>query len=311
VTTTDYTRTMLARRPGAPGVPAFGHVDVAADGRLRLHEITKELFRFVTFKKEEVPFHPDDLAEDGEVLVAPLKGFDKWFQTNAAWSLERAVREIRATGTPEILTTQGIVQGGWSFYVIRSMISGKDTVLIRAKSPSWGLNSEWKLLTKFVGNELKLVKEPLIAFDQTADLVVVAGKVYVLNPRRVEGLLIDAKAVKDRAEETVKSFDQKLQASLTRPTVIAVERLCSHNANVARRVERLIRDGDLANVTAAKVRAALPDAGLKTNAFGSSGALRALTDTDAAVLVDIAADLYYQPRFSAAPRRVAAYRRVV
>jgi hypothetical protein len=70
------------------------------------------------------------------------------------------------------------------------------------------------------------------------------------------------------------------------------------------------RDTELSRVTAAKVRAALKDAGLPTNAFGSSGPLKAVSDRDATILVDIAADLYYQPRFADAPRRVAAYRKV-
>jgi len=282
VTASNYTRTMLARRPHASGVAAFGHVDVAASGRSQLHDIVEKLVKFST-SKTEVKYHPDDLADENEVLVAPLKGFDEWFQDQAAWSLERAVKEIRATGTPATLTSAGIVNGDWSFYAVRSMIGGKDAVVVRAKSPSWGLKSPSKVITKVVGSELKLVKEPLIAFDRAADLVVIKNKVYVLDPRRAERLLIDADAVKKRAQTTVASFKQKLKAPLTGPTVTAVQRLCSHNANVARRVERLIRDGDLSNVTASKVRAALPDAGLPTTAFGSSGALRALTDRDSAI----------------------------
>jgi hypothetical protein len=309
VTAAPDTRAMLARRPHALALVAFGHVDVAATGRERLHEIVEGVVRLTSGRKP-VKFHPDDLAAEDEILVAPLKGFDAWFQEQAPWSLERTVAEIRATGAPPTLTSAGIVGGKWSFYAVRSRLAGKDVVIVRAKSPSWGLSSQNKLLTKVVGHELRLLQEPLIAFDRTADIVVIDKRVHVFDPRSVERLLIDSDAVKDRAPATVATFSGKLKASLTHETLTAVERVCSHNANIARRVERLTRDAELARVTAAKVRAALPDAGLSTSAFGSSGPLQAVTDRDATTLIDIAADLYYQPRFADAPRRVAAYRRV-
>jgi hypothetical protein len=309
VSASDSTHVMLARRPSAPAVPAFGHLDLSPEARKRLHEIMQSLVKSAT-GKEKVPFHPDDLAEDDEVLTAPLNGFDEWFQEQAPWSLERTIAEMRATGHPQTLTSKAISDGGWSFYAVRSKIGRSDTVAVRAKSPSYGLNPQSKVLTKLVGGELKLVKETLIAFDRSADLLVFGQEVFVLQPRQVENLLIDAEAVKQRASVTVASFGETLKAPLTGPTLDALEHVCSHNANVARRVERLIRDGDLEKVTAAKVRAALPDARLPPNTFGTSGALRAIGDQHAIALIDIAADLYYQPRFSAAPRRVAAYRRV-
>ncbi len=258
----------------------------------------------------EVPFHPDDEADDHEVLTNKLKGFDSWFQEKAAWSLERTVKEVRQTGLPESLGGNEIRNGGWSFYVIHVVKSDADVVAVRAKSPTWGLSSEGKLLTAFIGTQLKPVTEPLIAFDHRADILVVGQKVYVLSPRSAERLLIDADAVKARAPETAASFKAQLGAKLTAPTVTAVERICSHNANIARRVERLIRDEALGKVTAAEVRAALPDAGLAKTDFGRSGPLQAVTDGHATVLIDIAADLYYQPRFDASPRRVASYRKI-
>jgi hypothetical protein len=310
VVTVNDTRAMLARRPRAAGVAAFGHVDVSADGRQQLHDVVNHLASAVASKKE-VPFHPDDLPADDEILVAPLQGFDSWFQDQAPWSLERAADEIRATGNPQVLDASGIADGGWSFYLIRTVFRGGEVLAVRAKSPSWGLTDQSKLITRFTGGELKLVREPLIAFDRSADALIMDGKVYVINPRQLENLLIDADAVKARAPQTALAFDQKLRAPLTRPTATAVERVCSHNANVARRVERLVRDTDLSRVTAPKLRAALPDAGLPPSHFGTSGPIKAVSDADAIVLIDLAADLYYQPRFVDSPRRVAAYRRVI
>lgn len=309
MTPTAYTRAMLARRPSAAAVPAFGHVDVAPGGRAQLHDVVEKLVTLVKARKP-VAFHPDDIPDDGEILVAELKGFDSWFQPQAPWSLERAVAEIRATGSPLTLKASGITQGAWSFYVIRSKVGQNDSVVVRAKSPSWGLKGESRLLTKFVGSELKLVQEPLVAFDRTADLVVIGSKVFVLDPRACERLLVDADAVKRRAPQAVATFKQKMDAGLTSKTVDAVVRVCSNDANIARRVERLTRDGGLSTVTATEVRSALPDAGLTANDFGPSGPLQAVTDQHATVLVDIVADLYYQPRFSTSPRRVAAYRQV-
>jgi hypothetical protein len=288
---------------------AFGHVDVSAAGRAGLDRIISNLHEAVK-PLTQVNFHPDDEAEADEVLVSKLKGFDSWFQEKAAWSLERTVEEIRRKTLPESLGQTEIRGGGWSFYAIRVVKSDADVVAVRAKSPSWGLGSEGKLLTAFVGTQLKPVTEPLIAFDHGADVLVVGQTVFVLNPRSAERLLVDAEAVKARAPETAASFKAQLGAGLSAPTVAAVQRVCSHNANVARRVERLIRDEALSRVTAAEVRAALPDAGLAKTDFGKSGPLQAVTDGHATVLIDIAADLYYQPRFDLAPRRVAAYRKI-
>lgn len=305
----NYARAMLGRRPDAPGVEAFGHVDVAAAGRDQLHEVVASVVN-MTVGKTEIEFHPDDLAADDEVLVAPLSGFDDWFQPQAPWSLQRAITAIRASGRPDTLTAKGITDGEWTFYSIRSIVDGRDAVIVRTQSPTWGLKSYSKIITKLVGKELRLVTEPLVAFDHGADVLVLGDRVYVLKPRPVERLFIDADAVKRRAPETAQAFNDQLKATLTDKTIIAAERICSHNANIARRIERLIRDGDLSRVTAAKVRAALPDAGLSKDAFGASGPIRASSDHLATVLVDIAADLYYQPRFSDASRRVAAYRNV-
>ena len=303
------TQVMVVRRPSGPGVTAFGHIDVAPGGRSRLHTIVSQQVADLG-PKLEVEFHPDDLAEDNEVLVADLHGFDSWFQPQAPWSLERAVREIRAPRVPATLTASGIASGDWGFYLIRSRVSGKDAIVLRAKSPTWGLKSEHKLIAMFVGDELKPIEGPLISFDHTADLVVIEDDVYVLEPRRVERLLIDADAVKARAPEITQSLETKLPISLATETVAAIERVCSHNANVARRVERLVRDAGLSRVTASGVRAALPDAGLPRTAFGSSGPLKIRNDEQAVILIDIVADLYYQPRFATPSRRVAAYRLV-
>jgi hypothetical protein len=116
--------------------------------------------------------------------------------------------------------------------------------------------------------------------------------------------------VKKRAPQTAKKFGAGLGASLSAPTALAVERVCSHNAFTARRVERLVEGANLSAVTAPEVRNALPDAGLPKDAFGKRGALKADTDVQATILIEIAADLYYQPRFADPSRRVGSYRNV-
>lgn len=305
----SHVQVVLARRPGKKQPGAFGHVDVSAAGRAELEKIADHLLVSVR-GLTEIPFHPDDIAESGEVLTANLKGFDAWFQSQAPWSLERTVVELRGASLPTTLGATEIRDGGWSFYAVRAVLGASDVIVVRAKSPSYGLSGPGKLVTAFMGNELRPVRNPLIAFDHSADIVVIDKKVFILSPRSAERLLVDADAVKARASQTAASFDTKVGAKLTPKTLIAVQRVCSQNANVARRVERLVRDGALGKVTAAKVRAALPDAGLFKTDFGASGPLNATTDGFATVLVDIAADLYYQPRFDASPRRVAAYRKL-
>ncbi len=311
MTVTDV-RAMLARRPESSQTSAFGHVDVSQKGRAELSSIVSDILKPYVGKnkQEEVPFHADDQAEDHEVLVAPLAKFDEHYQVKAPWSIERAAEEIRAAGLPEPLTAANIANGHWSFYAIRVVVASHDVVAIRAKSPTYGLAGHNKLVTKFVGSELKPVTEPLLAFDRSADILVVDKKVYVISPRNAERLLVDAEVVKKRAPKTAKKFRGGLQAKLADPTALAIERVCSRNAFAARRVERLVAEGALSNVTAAEVRAALPESGLPKDSFGKTGPLRADSDDAATILIEIAADLYYQPRFASPARRVGSYRAV-
>jgi hypothetical protein len=301
-------RLMLGRRPKQES-SAFGHVDVSQKGRVQIGQVVENSTTWVK-GCTSIDFHPDDTAEEGEVLKAPLHGFDEMFQPQAPWSLERLVKEIRATGVPATLSRKGVQNGGWTFYSIRAVVSGTDVVLVRAISPSRGLNSSNKVYTTLVGHELKPIGNPLLSFDHHADLLVVADEVFIVSPEHAERLLVDADAIKKRAPDLADKFTAQLKAGLSGKTAAAVERALSHNSRLARRVERLLRDKRLPRVTSAEIRRALPDAGMDSDAFGKSGPLRAETDERAAALIDIAADLYYQPRFETTPRRVASYRRI-
>jgi hypothetical protein len=301
-------RAMLGRRP-AKGKEAFGHVDLDAKARSGLAQIIRNL-RNRCEGSGEVAFHPEDRAEEGEVLAGPLAGFDAHYQPKAPWSLERTVTATRAVGIPATLGKVEIEEGGWTFYALRLLEDGIDTVLVRGRSPTYGLGSSNKLITMFRGTELHPVDEPLIGFDFGGDLLVVGEKVYVIDPERAETLLVDAEAVKARAAQTAARFVSAMQASLTASTTESIEALCSRNATVARRAERLVREGALRGVSAAGIRAGSPDAGLPKDAFGSSGRLRAETEVMAKFLIEIAADLYYQPRFAGPSRRVGSYRNV-
>lgn len=299
---------MLGRRPGKDQ-QAFGHVDLDAEARTSLAQIVRNL-RNRCESSDEITFHPEDRAEEDEVLAGPLAGFDAYYQPKAPWSIERTVAAIRAVGIPSTLGKVEIEQGNWTFYALRLLEGGTDIVLVRGRSPTYGLGSSNKLITMFRGTELHPVGEPLIGFDFGGDLLVIGEKVYVLDPERAETLLVDAEAVKARAAQTASRFVSEIKASLTSATTESLEALCSRNATVARRAERLIREGALANVSAAGIRAGSPEAGLPKDAFGRSGPLRAETDVMAKFLIDIAADLYYQPRFAGPSRRVGTYRNV-
>lgn len=299
-------RVMLARRKDPP----FGHVDVSEAGRNTLGKIVVEIFDGAK-KSNEVKFHPDDAGDDESVLVAQLKGFDNYFQPRARWSLERTVKEIRSTGIPEILDAGEISEGGWTFYAIRFTDKKRDLVAIRAKSPTYGLDMHSKFVTRVIGNELRPVEEPLLSFDHSADLLVSKKKVYVLNPGLAEKLLVDAEAVKERAPDLARRFGEGVAAKFPSATVAAIERVCSHNAPLGRRVEHLNREADLSRVTAASIREGLPSAGLPSDAFGKTPSpIRVSTDDHARKLIEIAADLYYQPRHEDQPRKVSSYRKL-
>jgi hypothetical protein len=303
----DDVRAMLGRRP-PKGKSAFGHVDLNKKARSELAVIVRKL-RADCEAKSKIVFHPEDSAEDGEILSGELKGFDQNYQAKAAWSLERTVAEIRASGVPTVLGTKDVAEGAWSFYALRLKEKTSDTVLIRSHSPTYGLGPS-RVFTRMVGTELRPVSEPLLGFDHDADVVVVGQTVYVLHPERVERLFVDAEEVKRRAPQSAKRFVKDFAATLSPKTASALEHACSHNAPLTRRVERLIGEANLGSMKAPRVRSALPDAGLSEDAFGKTGALKAESDAMAKILVEIAADLYYQPRFAGPSRRVGSYRTV-
>jgi hypothetical protein len=303
----DDVRAMLGRRP-PKGKSAFGHVDLNKKARSELASIVRKL-RIESEAKSKLAFHPEDTAEDGEVLSGKLEGFDQNYQAKAAWSLERSVAEIRASGVPTVLGRKDLEEGGWSFYALRLKEDGSDTVLIRGLSPTYGLGSS-KVFARLVGTELRPIAEPLVGFDRDVDVLIVGETVYVVNPDRVERLFVDAEEVKRRAPQSVKRFVAEFAASVSPKTASSLEHACSHNAPLTRRIERLISEANLATIKGPQVRAALPDAGLKEDAFGKRGALRAETDAMAKILIEVAADLYYQPRFAGPSRRVGSYRQV-
>lgn len=155
------------------------------------------------------------------------------------------------------------------------------------------------------------MKDPLIGVDHDADAVIVDGTVYIFRPQRLELLLIDAEEVKARAPQITAKFSKGLAAPLSPATSTWIEKACSQNSNVGRRVERLNRTAKLSAMTVTKLRAGMPAAKLAKGDFGSQPATIEVSNLDHAIaLVDIAADLYYQPRFETTSRKVASFRRL-
>ncbi len=305
------TELLFGRRPPKKQSTAFGHIDLSKSARSKLASVVVDLARHAG-SLTPVAYHPDDEADAGEVLRAPLSGIDSFFQPNAAWSIERAISELRSPKLPTTLSAAAVASEQWGFYVARATYKGQDAAIIRTKSPTWGLDTKNKVLGLVGGNgELRPADGPVVAIDHQADAVIIDGTIYILHPRSMETQFVDAEAVKARGPATATKFKAGIAATLSTTTEAAVARVCSHNANVGRRVERLLKDGTLKNVTAARVRDALPDAGLQSTDFGPKGKpIDAVTDDHAKTLIDIAADLFYQPRFDGSPRRVASYRKM-
>ena len=305
---TSGVRLLLARRPEKQA-KAFGHLKVSEKGRKQLGAIVAASTSWAE-SQDQIDYHPDDRPEKEEVLARPLAGFDDLFQAHATWSLERLVKAARATGAPATLTGKQISDGSWTFYAFRAVIDGKDVVQVRRISPTYGLDPSSKLFTVVVGNQVKPVDSPLLSFEDHADLLVIDDSVYVISPERAEALFVDSAAIKARAPDIAANFKSKLKAGITADSANAIERVCSHDSRLGRKVERLIKGGGLGKVTTPAVRRALPDAGLEPDAFGNTGLLKAESDERARTLIGIAADLFYQPRFETTPRRVGSYRRI-
>ncbi|MEJ7785689.1 MAG: Kiwa anti-phage protein KwaB-like domain-containing protein [Solirubrobacteraceae bacterium] len=260
---------------------------------------------------KQITYDADDSPAAGEVMVEALLGIDQHFQSAAPWSLERAVKAIAATGKPATLDRKELQRGGWTFYVLRGDARGKTATVIRATSPTRALKHGSRTLTHFVGGELRPMKDPLVGVDHDADAVVFDGNVYIFRPQRLERLFIDAEEVKARAPQIAAKFSTGLSAALSSNAATFVEKACSENSNVGRRVERLNRTGQLSSMTVPLLRAGLKDAKLHKDDFGKGSNMIDVTSVDHAIaLIDIAADLYYQPRFEKTSRKVASFRRL-
>ena len=305
------TRLMLGRRPDARvQQQAFGHVALRADAQKEVEEVVDGVARRALAAKA-VTYDPDDAPAANEVMTADLEGIDEEFQPAAAWSLERAAAAIAKRGKPTVITKAEIARGSWTFYVLRAGAGGNPATVIRATSPTRALKHGSRVITRFVGNELQLMKDPLIGLEHDADAVIIGDTVYIFRPQRLERLLIDADEIKSRAPQIATKFAKGLSASLTPAATTWIEKACSQNSNVGRRVERLNRTGALQGMTTKKLRAGLSAAKLPKSAFGADAVKVDISNLDHAVaLIDIAADLYYQPRFEATSRKVAQFRRI-
>lgn len=258
-----------------------------------------------------IPYDPDYAPEPGEVMTHPLRGIDQQFQKTAAWSLERTQKEIASNGLPVTISENELDDGSWSFYAMHSVDDRTGVTLIRARGPTHGLKHTNRVITQFIGGELRPFKDPLIGLDHEAEAVIAGATVYIFQPQRLERLLVDADKVKARAPQIATKFGAGVAASLGRGTTKWIKEACAQNANVGRRVERLNRYADLGLMTAGALRAGLAHAQLRADAFGTNPSRIDVDSVDHAIaLIDIAADLYYQPRFEKNPRRVASFRRL-
>lgn len=305
------TKLMLGRRPDVSAQQqAFGHVALNAAAQHEVESVVDTVAKRALAAKA-IPYDPDDAPNAGEVMTAALKGIDKEFQPAAPWSLERAAGEIAKQGKPATISKAEVTGGSWTFYVLRANSDGKAATAVRATSPTRGLKHGNRVITHFVGNELRLMKDPLVGLEHDADAVIIGGTVYIFRPQRLERLLIDADEIKARAPQIASKFATGVSAQFSPATATWIEKACSHNSNVGRRVERLNRTGALKSMTAAKLRAGMSAAKLPKDAFGPTPSTIDVGTVDHAIaLVDIAADLYYQPRFEKTSRKVAVFRRL-
>ena len=303
------TRLMLGRRRKV-GQLAFGHLALNVAAQSKVEEIVATVLGKAESLKP-VNYDPDDSPQSGEVMTRALAGIDTEFQQAAAWSLERTLKEITKGGKSATISRGEVDAGLWSFYALHATVDGAGATVIRATSPTRALKHDNRFIAQFTGGELRPITTPLIGLDYQAEAVVARGTVYIFHPQTLERLLIDADEVKARAPQTTTKFAAGIAATLSSSTATWIEKACSQNSNVGRRVERLNRGARLGSMTAAKLRDGLKDAKLSPGTFGAKGGPIEVGSLDHAIaLVDIAADLYYQPRFELNSRRVASFRRL-
>ena len=219
--------------------------------------------------------------------------------------LERAQTAVTKSGRPQYLTAASVA-ASWSFYVLQAATDGGAASVIRATSPTRALKFS-RLITRFVGGQLEVMEDPLVGVDFDADAVVIGPTVHIFQPQRIERLFIDAEEIEKRAPQITAKFAAGIGAKLSPQTTTWIEKVCSENSNVGRRVERMNRTARLSTMSVDELREGLADAKLSDDTFGK--AKTRLEREGCLALIDIAADLYYQPRFEANSRKVAQYRR--
>lgn len=213
------TRLMLGRRPDVSAQQqAFGHVALNAGAQQAAEGVIATVVTRA-LAANPIAYDPDDAPGSGEVMTRPLKGIDKEFQQAAPWSLERAAAAIARPGKPTVISKSEIAGGVWTFYVLRANANGNAATAIRATSPTRGLKHGNRVITQFVGNELRLMKDPLVGLEHDADAVIAGATVYIFRPQRLERLLIDADEIKTRAPQIASKFAQGVSAQLRRPQV--------------------------------------------------------------------------------------------
>ena len=137
---------------------------------------------------------------------------------------------------------------------------------------------------------LTRVTRPILAFDSSFDMILLAGSVWILNQKNFEGLFKESEAVLARTSEWVDQLSQVLPIAGDGSEWLA-DRL-RQNSVMRRKVHSILRSDYLPKLTPDNLRARMSAHGLLPDDLMKDGALIFNKDTEKDLLLFLNEDLW-------------------
>jgi hypothetical protein len=316
---------VVGRRPGPKALEGFV-VDLQVDTFGIIRDIARSTIEEIT-RCEPVDWHPNAEIEEGEQyltvnvegLPSPPRarnsaGGDEALNEPTALPTDPHLREAAALlrlvlvpGELNNLHPAHLDDSDFRFYAVVweegdagqpvAFVSEYNPVMVLRKANSW---------FRFDGT-LRLAAPPDFALDDRGDLIVTGEEIAVLRPAAFDHLFSDIRALLNDVPENIIG----LQKAFTRLPISdesqkSVEAVCATRPTFARRLQELAMSSHAAEITPARLNAALRRHGEEPTDFIRNGRVE-ITRAEVGPFLDVLEGRWYEADFTSEPRRAARW----
>lgn len=189
----------------------------------------------------------------------------------------------------EAINPKHLPTGDISFYAIAIGNPGDRTVFIRRSNPRRGLKRG--KIYGMLGDTLQRVEDPIFAFDELIDLVLIGDNLFVLSQTVFAAFFRDQESLAQKIPEWINLLSEHIP--LAKESRDCIGEKVTRDSRMKARLEAIVRRNHLATVSTATIRQAMEDNELDAaRLLDSSGNLVLEEDDVAPVLYLLNEDLF-------------------